>query len=56
VKIVNPEIKAFTTIGVVEQEEKRTFEQQGLRELCSNIQLVLVKRGGREPGVHQWGG
>jgi len=52
---VNPEIGAFPPIETPTQEEKRTPEQQGLKELCSNTELIFAKRGGREPGVHQWG-
>jgi len=55
VKIVNPEIEAFPTIEVPDKKEPQTPEQQGLKELCSNIQLAFAKRGGREPGVHMWG-
>jgi hypothetical protein len=52
---VNPEIEAFPPIETPRKEEKRTPEQQGLKELCSNTELIFAKRGGREPGVHMWG-
>ena len=53
---MNPEIETFPRIETPRKEEKRTPEQRGLKELCSNIALVFAKRGGREPGVHMWGG
>lgn len=36
-------------------QERLNLEQIGLKELCSNTDSINVKRGGREPGVHQWG-
>lgn len=46
----------FHTISIIEPEQKeQILEQQGLKELCSNVQIVFAKKGGREPGVHKWG-
>ena len=41
--------------GIIELSRQECFEQVGLRELCSNTDFMSVKRGGREPGRHEWG-
>lgn len=37
------------------EQERLNLEQIGLKELISNTEFMGAKRGGREPGVHQWG-
>lgn len=37
------------------RQERLNFEQVGLKELISNTEFMVAKRGGREPGVHKWG-
>jgi len=55
-KVVSLEGERFHTISIIEPEQKeQILEQQGLKELCSNVQIVFAKKGGREPGVHKWG-
>jgi len=36
-------------------QEELNLEQIGLKELCSNTDFMSAKRGGREPGRHEWG-
>lgn len=36
-------------------QEGLSLEQIGLKELCSNADFMSAKRGGREPGRHEWG-
>ena len=55
---IRKEVLSMIPSEVIEPsgQEGLNLEQIGLKELCSNTDFMGVKRGGREPGVHQWGG
>lgn len=36
-------------------QEILNLEQRGLKELYLNTEFMNAKRGGREPGRHEWG-
>ena len=42
--------------GLGFEPERPSLERAGVKELCSGLEFMNAKRGGREPGIHQWGG